>query len=71
MKMHLTHNENICTMDDVVRRLELKEERPKSSKPNTNVYMAESSSRKSFGQKCKYQGGFQDKNRKKAYFSKK
>ena len=71
MKMHLTHNENIRTMDDVVRHLELEEERLESSKPNTNVYMAESSSRKSFGQKREHQGGFQDNYRKKAHFSKK
>ena len=48
MKMHLSHNENICTMANVVCHLELEEERPQSSKPNTNVYMAESSSRKFF-----------------------
>ena len=47
--MHLTHNENIRTLDDVVRHLELEEERIESSKLNTNVYMAESSSRKAYG----------------------
>ena len=52
--MHLTHNENIRTMDDVMCHLKLEEERLGSSKPNTNVYTNESSLRKAFGQKCKY-----------------
>ena len=33
--------------------------------------MAESSSRKAYGRKRKHQGGFQDKNKKKAHFNKK
>ena len=49
MKMHLTHNENIQTMVDVVHHLKLEEERLEYSKPNTNVYMVESSSRKAYG----------------------
>ena len=48
-KMHLTQNKNIHTIDDVVCHLDLERERFKSSKPNTNVYMIESSLRKAFG----------------------
>ena len=49
--MHLTDNKHICTMDDVMRHLKLEEEMLESSKPNTNVYNAESSSKKSFWEK--------------------
>ena len=58
-------------MDDVVHHPEQEEERLESIKPNTNVYMATSSSRETLGQKHKYQGGLQDKSRKMAHFSKK
>ena len=45
-------------MDHVMHHLELEKERLKSSKPNTNMFMATTSSRKAL-------------HRKKGYFSKK
>ena len=53
MKMHLTHNENIQTMDDIVHHLKLEKEMLEFTKPNTNVYIGASSLRKVSGQKCK------------------
>ena len=40
MKMHLTHNENIKTLEDVVRHLDLEEDRLLASKTSVDVYMA-------------------------------
>ena len=48
MKIYLTHNENICIMDDVMCHLKLKKERLESSKPNTNIYMAKFIAQESF-----------------------
>ena len=46
--MHLTHNENIQTMDDVMCHTKLKEERLKSYKSNISMYMVESTLGKAF-----------------------
>ena len=40
MKMHLTHNENIKTLEDVVCHLDLEEDRLLASKTSVDVYMA-------------------------------
>ena len=39
MKMHLTHNESIRTLEDVMRHLELEEDRLEAAKSSTDVYM--------------------------------
>ena len=44
MKMHLTHNENIKTLEDAMRHLELEEDRLMACKISADVYMASSSS---------------------------
>ena len=44
MKMHLTHNANIRTLEDVMRHLELEEDCLKAAKPSTDVYMVGPSS---------------------------
>ncbi|XP_031252128.1 uncharacterized protein LOC116110025 [Pistacia vera] len=44
MKIHLTHNEGIINLEDVICHLELEEDRLNASKANTDVYMAGSSS---------------------------
>ena len=58
-------------MNDAMHHLELKEEKLESFKPNANVYMVATSTRKASGWKSKHEGGLQGKNRKKAHFSKK
>ena len=55
--MHVTHNDNIKMMDDVICHLELEEERLKASKLNTNFFMATSSLRKPLGHKHKHKMG--------------
>ena len=35
--MHLTHNENMRTLEDVMRHLKLEEDRLEAAKPSTNV----------------------------------
>ena len=42
--MYLTHNENIKTLEDTMRHLELEGDRLMASKTSVNVYMADSSS---------------------------
>ena len=44
MKMHLTHNENIKTLEDAMRHLELEKDRLMASKTSDDAYMAGSSS---------------------------
>lgn len=44
MKMHLTNNIRIKSIEDVMRHLELEEEHLHFSKMSTKVYMAGSSS---------------------------
>ena len=44
MKMHLTHNENIKTLEDAMRHLELEEDRLIASMTSANAYMVGSRS---------------------------
>ena len=44
--LNLTHNENIKTVDDVARHLELEAERLEAAKPISSMHMAETSSHK-------------------------
>ena len=37
--MHLTHNESIKNLNDVVHHLELEEDDIEALRPNTNVYI--------------------------------
>ncbi|XP_059293753.1 uncharacterized protein LOC132046928 [Lycium ferocissimum] len=46
MKMHLTHNERITTLEDVRRHLELEEERLEAAKPIAELHMATTSKNK-------------------------
>jgi hypothetical protein len=60
MKVNLTHNEGIKTLNDAVRHLELEEDRIKASKPQeteTTVHLAGSSSHGGQGQKRKSNDG--------------
>jgi hypothetical protein len=60
MKMNLTHNEGIKTLNDTVRHLELEEDRIEASKPQetkTTVHLASSSSHGGQGQKRKSNNG--------------
>ena len=41
MKVHLTHNIKIKTLDDAVRHLELEEDQMESSRPKTEAYVAD------------------------------
>ena len=54
-----------------MHHLKLEEERFKSTKPNTYVYIATSSSRRALGKNHKCQCGSYDKRRKVVHFSKK
>ena len=51
VEMHFTHNENIKTLEDAMRHLELKEDRLMASKTSVDAYMASSSSQS--GKWCK------------------
>ena len=44
MKIHLTHNEGIRTLEDAMKHLELEEDRLEANKSSAEVYMTESSS---------------------------
>ena len=44
MKMHLTNNESIKTLEDVMHHLELEEDCLMASKANADIYMASSGS---------------------------
>ena len=44
MKMHLTHNGSIKTLEDAMRHLELEQDQLMASKANADIYMASSSS---------------------------
>jgi gag-polypeptide of LTR copia-type len=60
MKVNLTHNERIKTLNDAVRHLELEEDRIEASKPQeteTTVHLAGSSSHGGQGQKRKSNDG--------------
>ena len=59
MKMHLTQNEIIKTLEDAMRHLELEEDRLMASKVNVDIYMPSSSSQSGKWRKRKYQGGHQ------------
>ena len=59
VEMHLTHNENIKTLEDAMRHLELKENRLMASKTSVDAYMAGSSSQSGKWCKRQYQGGNQ------------
>ncbi|KAH7836299.1 hypothetical protein Vadar_034410 [Vaccinium darrowii] len=54
MSLNLTHNENLKTLDDVGRHLELEAERREATKPNSFAHMVESSSRKASRPKRKF-----------------
>ena len=57
MKMYLTHNENIKTLEDAMHHLELEEDRLMASKKSTDVYIASSSSHGRKWHKSKFHGG--------------
>ena len=59
MKTHLTHNENIKTLEDAMRHLELEEDRLLATKTSIDVYMAGSSSHGGKWRKHKFHGGNQ------------
>ena len=52
MKMHLAYNENIKTLEDAMRHLELEKDRLMVSKTSTDVYMV-AGSRSHGGKWCK------------------
>ncbi|KAK9126341.1 hypothetical protein Scep_015187 [Stephania cephalantha] len=67
MKVNLTHNENIKTLNDAGRHLELEEDRIEASRPDTDVYMASSSNKKGHsGYKRKPYGGYKRQGSKRA-----
>lgn len=59
MKMHLTHNIHIQSMEDAMCHLELEKECLRFSNLGRKVYMAGSSSQDWKGTKHKHQGGNQ------------
>ena len=69
--MHLTHNENIKTLEDSMRHLELEEDRFMASKTNTDVYMVGSSSHGGKWRKHKFHGRNQQENQTDAQAKKK
>ena len=64
MKMYLTHNENIKTLEDAMRHLELEEDCLMASKTSANVYIARSSSQGGKWLKRKYHGGNQQERKR-------
>ncbi|KAK9122763.1 hypothetical protein Sjap_012365 [Stephania japonica] len=67
MKVNLTHNENIKTLNDAGRHLELEEDRIEASRPDTDVYMASSSNKRGYsGYKRKPYGGYKRQGSKRA-----
>ncbi|KAK0574754.1 hypothetical protein LWI29_028537 [Acer saccharum] len=50
MKINMTHNDNIKTFDDISRHVELEDECLKAAKASGQLYMAESSKRKTKGE---------------------
>ena len=71
MKMHLTHNENIKTLEDVMCHLELEEDHLMASKTSVDVYMASSSSHGGKWRKRKFYGGNQQDSQTDAQAKKK
>ena len=68
MKVNLTHNESIKTLNDATRHLELEEDRIEASKPQnteTAVHLAGSCSHGGQGQKRKSNYGPKGKQEKK------
>ncbi|KAK0598685.1 hypothetical protein LWI29_036999 [Acer saccharum] len=57
MKINMTHNDNIKTFDDISRHVELEDERLEAAKASGQLYMAESSKRKTKGFKRKGKNG--------------
>ena len=51
--MHLTHNENIETLEVAIHHLELEEAHLEAAKPSTDVYMAGPNSHGGSGHKRK------------------
>ena len=49
IKINMTHNDNIKTFDDISRHVELEDERLEAAKASGQLYMAESSKRKTKG----------------------
>ena len=66
IKMHLTYNENIRTLEDAMRHLELEEDRLMDNKTITDVYMTSSSSHGGKWGKCKFHGGNQQESQTNA-----
>ncbi|XP_070047690.1 uncharacterized protein [Nicotiana tomentosiformis] len=54
MKMHLTHNERITTLEDVQRHLELEKEQLEAAKPIAELHLATTSKAKSDLKKKKW-----------------
>ena len=71
MKMHLTHNESIKSLEDAMRHLELEEDRLMASKTSVDVYMVDSNSYGGKWHKRKFHGGNQQESQEKAQAKKK
>ena len=69
--MHLTHNENIKTLEDAMCHLELEEDCPMASKTSANVYIVGSSSQGGKWRKRNYHGGDQQERKGDVYGKKK
>ena len=54
--MHLTHNTKVKTFDNVIRHVELEEDRMESSRPETEAYVANAGTKKNQGSKRKFKG---------------
>ena len=66
MKMHLTHNENIKTLEDAMHHLELEEDYFMASKTSADLYKAGSSSHGGKWHKHKFHHGNQKKSQTNA-----
>nr|XP_018622437.1 uncharacterized protein LOC104084895 [Nicotiana tomentosiformis] len=67
MKMHLTHNISIKTMEDAKRHLELEEERLGVDKATTSAYVASFDPNSGKGKKRKFSGFFRKKGKGQAW----
>ena len=56
MKVHLTHNTEIKTFDNVIRHLELEKDPMESSRPAIKAYVADARTQKNQGSKHKFKG---------------
>ena len=71
MKMHLTHNKNIKTLENATCHLKLEEDRLMASKTSDGVYMADSNSHGGKWHKPKFHGGNQQESQIDAQTKKK